>query len=61
MEVVSIEYGTLAVEFGCVFHFFCRLFVAVFPFSAKYRQILGDWHVSRQGAPNCSVRFPILS
>ncbi len=24
-------------------------------------KIFGDWHVNRQGAANCSVRFPVLN
>jgi hypothetical protein len=26
-------------------------------FSAKHRQLLGDWHVNRQDAPNCAEIF----
>jgi hypothetical protein len=62
MEAVSIAYGTLAIEIGCVLILltsFCGR--TVFPFPPSTDKLLGDWHVNRQGAPNFSVRFPNLN
>ncbi len=57
MAIVSIEYGTLAIEVGSFFYFAVVFFLTCF-FFLKYRQIR---YVNRQGAPNCSVRFPVLN
>jgi hypothetical protein len=43
------------------FNFVVVVSSTYFLFLQKNRQLLCDWHVNRQGAPNCSVRFPILS
>ncbi len=52
--------GTLAIEIGLVFNF-SDVFLSTYSiFSAKYT-LFGNWHVNRQGAPNCSVRFPVLN
>jgi hypothetical protein len=61
MAVICIEYGTLAIEVCLLFNFVVVVSSTYFLFRQKNRRLLGDLHVNRQSAPNCSVRFPISS
>ncbi len=47
MEVVSIEYGTLAFEVGCNFHFVVVFSSSYFLFPPCTDKLIGDWHVNR--------------
>ncbi len=35
--------------------------LSTFRFPPSTDKLLGDWPVNRQGAPNCSMRFPVLN
>ncbi len=42
----------------CFFNFVVVFSSTYFRFRLAY--LIGDWHEKRQGAPNCSVCFPVL-
>jgi hypothetical protein len=44
--------------------YFAEVFLStylIFPLPPRIDKVLGNWHVTRQVAPNCSVGFPVLN